>query len=345
MTAGIAERIAALEQRAGRFVLEPQSDRLEDILPALHELHDAANEPYRNFCRSLGIGPRVDSWRTIPFVPQAAFKQTDMRSFPAAETVKTFHTSGTTGERFGRHHFRTLRLYELAVREGWRHAGAPEGPFLVLAPHPDEAPHSSLSHMLAALAPRGAFAAWGGVFDIDRLAALDRPHGLLGTALGFLRLFEAMDRRGLRLRLPRGTTAVETGGYKGSGRELTRDELYARFGEFLGIVPEDIFNEYGMTELSSQFYARGAGGRHTAPPWARAVIVDPATGAEVDDGETGLVCIYDAMNVGSVCGLRTQDLAVRRGDAFELLGRDPAALPRGCSRAADEWFGAERRTA
>jgi len=48
--------------------------------------------------------------------------------------------------------------------------------------------------------------------------------------------------------------------------------------------------------------------------------------------------IYDAANVGSVVGIRTQDLAIRRGGAFELLGRDPAVLPRGCSRAADEWL-------
>jgi hypothetical protein len=93
-----------------------------------------------------------------------------------------------------------------------------------------------------------------------------------------------------------------------------------------------------MTELSSQFYARGPRGLHHGPPWARTVIADPVTLEEVTDGETGIVLVYDAANVGSVVGLRTQDLAIKRGDSFELLGRDPAALPRGCSRAADEWL-------
>jgi hypothetical protein len=106
----------------------------------------------------------------------------------------------------------------------------------------------------------------------------------------------------------------------------------------LGIAPQDVFNEYGMTELSSQFYARGTHGVHRGPPWARAIVADPVTLQEVGEGGIGIVLVYDAANVGSVVGIRTQDLAIKRGDAFELLGRDPAALPRGCSRAADEWL-------
>ena len=109
-------------------------------------------------------------------------------------------------------------------------------------------------------------------------------------------------------------------------------------GEKLGIAPGNIINEYGMTELSSQFYAKGPRGLHESPPWVRAVVADPVTLQDVADGETGILLIYDGANVGSVVGIRTQDLAVKRGNAFELLGRDPSALPRGCSRAADEWL-------
>ena len=100
--------------------------------------------------------------------------------------------------------------------------------------------------------------------------------------------------------------------------------------------PQDILNEYGMTELSSQCYTRGIGKPHVPPPWMRALVVDPATGCEVPDGETGLLRLHDLANLGSVMAIQTRDFATRRGSHFELLGRDPAALPRGCSRAADE---------
>ena len=304
----------------------------------LHAFQFRHNAPYRLFCAHSGAGEHPENWRRVPCVPQEAFKHADLRSFPAEDTRKTFRTSGTTGEGFGQHHFRTLGIYEAAVREGWRSARLPRGPFLVVAPHPDEAAHSSLSHMFGVLAPRENFIATDGVVDLGRLKNLAAPVCLLGTALGFLNLFERMERERMSLRLPAGSGAMETGGYKGSGRSISRSDLYAMFGDKLGIRPDDIYNEYGMTELTSQFYARGPKGLHHGPFWARAVVADPVTLQEVDDGEKGIVLIYDAANVGSVVGIRTQDLAIKRGDAFELLGRDPSALPRGCSRAADEWL-------
>ncbi len=327
---------APLETAVRKLIGQPESGSFDEILLLLHAFHYANNAPYRAFCQSLGVGAAVAHWRQIPCVPQAAFKHADLRSFAAAETVQTFRTSGTTGEGYGQHHFRTLDIYEAAVREGWRHAGLPSGPFLVLAPHPDEAPYSSLSHMLATLAPREAFVAPGGDIDVARLRDVSGPVCLLGTALGFLHLIEKLGSD--RLALPAGSTAMETGGYKGSGRDVSRADLYAMIENKLGLASGDIINEYGMTELSSQFYARGPHGCHHGPPWARAVVVDPVTLQDVADGGTGILLLYDAANVGSVVGIQTQDLAIKRGESFELLGRDPSALPRGCSRAADEWL-------
>ena len=330
--------IESLEKDACRVVRGEGAENLGDLLLRLHAHQFRNNAPYRAFCLSVAVGESPADWRQIPCLPQEAFKHADLRSFPAEQTRKTFRTSGTTGEGYGQHHFRTLEVYEAAVREGWRQAGLPSGPYLVIAPHPDEAPHSSLSHMLGVLAPRENFIAPGGEIDLQRLQSVEEPVCLLGTALGFLHLFERMNQSSLSIALPAGSSAMETGGYKGSGRYVTRAALYSLFGDKLGIRPDDIYNEYGMTELSSQFYARGPQGLHYGPSWARAIVADPVTLAEVEDGETGILLIYDAANVGSVVGIRTRDLAVKRGEAFELLGRDPAALPRGCSRAADEWL-------
>jgi hypothetical protein len=330
--------IESLEKDACRAIRGEGDGNFGELLLRLHAYQFRSNAPYRAFCQSVGVGESPENWRQIPCVPQEAFKHADLRSFPAEQTKKTFRTSGTSGEGYGQHYFRTLEVYEAAVREGWRQAAMPDGPFLVIAPHPDEAPHSSLSHMLGVLAPRENFIAPGGVIDLQRLQSVEEPVCLLGTALGFLHLFERLNQSGLSLALPAGSSAMETGGYKGSGRHVSRAELYTLFGDKLGIRPDNIYNEYSMTELSSQFYARGPQGLHYGPSWARAIVADPVTLAEVEDGETGILLIYDAANVGSVVGIRTRDLAVKRGVAFELLGRDPAALPRGCSRAADEWL-------
>jgi hypothetical protein len=92
-----------------------------------------------------------------------------------------------------------------------------------------------------------------------------------------------------------------------------------------------------MSELSSQAYDSetihsSSVIRHFHfPPWARAQIVSPETGCEVRDGESGLIRILDLANVFSVLAIQTEDLAVRRGDGFELIGRAEMAEPRGCS--------------
>jgi len=96
-----------------------------------------------------------------------------------------------------------------------------------------------------------------------------------------------------------------------------------------------------MSELSSQAYDSERGAQRTdAPyqkrhfqfaPWARAKVISPETGREVGDGETGLLRIIDLANVVSVLAIQTEDLAIRRGEHFELIGRAELAEPRGCS--------------
>ena len=67
------------------------------------------------------------------------------------------------------------------------------------------------------------------------------------------------------------------------------------------------------------------------PPWARAQIVSPETRLEVAEGETGLIRVFDLANLRSVLAVQTEDLGVRRGNGFELLGRAAPAEARGCS--------------
>ncbi len=204
-------------------------------------------------------------------------------------------------------------------------------------PSPEASPNSSLSCMAGWLASPDRF--FLGEWDrlVEALRGEKNPLVLFGTALAFLDFFEWLDRR--ELRLPAGSLAMETGGYKGTNRSLPKRDLYALFEKHLGLGQDQIWNEYGMTELSSQFYSRGLGNPHRGAPWVCALVIDPESGAECADGATGVLRIFDLANLGSCCALQTRDLAVRRAGDFELIGRDPAALPRGCSRAADEALG------
>jgi len=167
---------------------------------------------------------------------------------------------------------------------------------------------------------------------------------ILGTAFSFVHLLDYLASKDLVFNLPEGSLVMETGGYKNRSRTLPKAELHALITERLGVLPENIVCEYGMSELSSQGYdtatqnsklkTQNLERQFHFPPWARVQIISPETGREVADGETGLIRIFDLANVFSVAAIQTEDLGVQRGDGFELIGRAQLAEPRGCSLTA-----------
>jgi len=192
-----------------------------------------------------------------------------------------------------------------------------------------------------------------------------RPRLLLGTAFSFVHLLDYLAERNLRFDLPAGSRVMETGGYKNRSRSMPKAELHQLITERLGVPPSYIICEYGMSELSSQAYdgtsqvndlnllhpgplpegeGQGEGKRAVKthyfhfPPWVRVQIVSPETGREVADGDTGLIRVFDLANVFSVMAIQTEDLGIRRGDGFELIGRAQLAEPRGCSLMSHSTF-------
>jgi len=314
--------------------------------------------PYRGYCRRRGATPeRISDWRAIPTVPTRAFKEVALRCFPAERTVRSFHTSGTTEGTRGALHLDRLDLYEASLLPSFRRHLLPELPaggrarIVALAPPPEEAPDSSLTHMFAtAIAALGApgsgfFVAGSTLRERELLAALEAadsgPLLVVGAAFAFVHLLDALVRRGARLALPPSARIMETGGFKGRSRELGPGELHEALALRLGVSPERIVNQYGMTELGSQFYDSllaepGAPLRKLGPPWTRVRILDPETDREVLPGEPGVIAILDLANTGSVAAIRSADLGRRIADGFEVLGREPGAEARGCSIAADE---------
>lgn len=319
----------------------------------------------------------------------------------AGEAEVVFRTSGTTRgtARRGRHHVPRLDLYRASLLGPFRRAllgdleegAAASVPFLSLIPSPAEAPDSSLSFMVASAADQlGATVHWlvdgsGGWREeaVDEAVARLSGDGaapalLLGTALSFVHLVEAVEGRGgtegraeglgaeavegrgaaegharglrrLMRALPDGSRVMETGGLKGVRRDVSRTDLYAGIAGVTRIPGDRIVNEYGMTELLSQLYepvlTRGpeAKGVHLPAPWLRVRALDPATLRAVPEGEEGILAFFDPANLGSIAHVLTEDVGSVEGGRVRLVGRATGAEPRGCSRAMDDLMSAAPR--
>jgi len=349
-----AEIEAAVLAWIAQGVDAPADDaRFEALALALFRLQHERGSAFRRLCTAFGVDPlRVRRWQDIPAVPTGAFKEARLAIFPPEATLRTFRTSGSTTDVRGALHLDTLELYDASLAATFRAFVCPDVErirFLVLAPSAEEAPDSSLSYMFArALAsfgtPDSRFCLDAGGWDADalvtELASLRAPVLLAGTAFAFVHLLDQLETRAVSLALPAGTRVLETGGFKGRSRELTRAELHGAITARLGVPRARIVNQYGMCELGSQFYEASlrtgvASDVKVVPRWVRTRAIDPATLEDVAPGEVGVLVHYDLANTGSVLAVMTSDLGSVVDGGLRVLGRLRGAEARGCSLAAD----------
>ncbi|HEX2208127.1 MAG TPA: hypothetical protein VHG93_10630 [Longimicrobium sp.] len=337
-------------------------EEFDGLARAVFARQFACNPPYRAFCERRGVSPTmVAHWEQVPAVPTDAFKAAALVCGDPAHAAAVFRTSGTTAgpERRGTHYVPDLSLYDAALRAGFRARLLPDGArprMISLIPHPREMRDSSLSHMAGAVVADFGSAAsgWyvspeggidhGGLTDALRAAeSAGEPVCVLGTAFALVHWLDALRDGETRFRLPRGSRLMDTGGFKGRSREVTRQELYGAVDEMLGIPHAWCVNEYGMTEMSSQFYdgvagwaSAPAGRLHAGPPWVRTQATDPETLCPLPHGEIGVLRHFDLANLNSVMAIQTADLGVTSPDGFRVLGRAQGAEARGCSLAMDD---------
>lgn len=341
------------------------------------------NEPYARYCAAFGFTARAlpASWRDIPAVPTAAYKEASLATFAPERAALTFETSGTTIGVGGRHAMETGDLYDAALLAGFDRFMLPDDArlrYFNLVPNPADRPQSSLGYMMARVSElrgdgkTGWYVRGDDLFfddfarDLDAAVAEGIAVCVAGTAFAFVNLGDELRARGKRFALPAGSRIMETGGFKGRSRVVDRDELYDEIADEFGIARERIVAEYGMTELTSQWYdglLRGAAFAHPArgrasascgrlrspsarsaqddelrykcaPAWLRARVVD-AAGKDVPDGVVGALVHVDLANRSSCVAISTEDLGAVTEDGLVLIGRERGAALRGCSLDAE----------
>jgi hypothetical protein len=337
-------------------------DRFNDLALRIFAHQLAHNEPYARYCATQGVtlDRFPSSWESIPPVPSAAFKEAALATFPPAQAELTFATSGTTAGESGHHYMENGKLYDASLLAGFDAFMLPDHMrlrYLNAVPNPAHQPHSSLGYMMARVSERRGDGATSWYLDGERLnidaligdleAAVDhdRPVCIATTAFALVHVLDALYERRRYFALPTGSRLMETGGFKGRSRVVDREDLYARTAERFGMTNCAIVAEYGMTELSSQYYddvmVRGhdhsiAAVRYKlSPPWLRPRVVGP-DGATLPEGTVGALVHVDLANRASCVAIQTEDLGVRFDEGLVLIGRESGAALRGCSLSAEE---------
>lgn len=314
---------------------------------------------YGRLCAAHAVEPATITLAgQAPAVPADAFRLGRVFAFELPDAKATFLTSGTTLGARGVHCMRDVGTYDAVALTFGRAMLARDlarpVPVIVVGPSPEEAPDSSLAHMCALFAralglpdpPEKTFFVRGATLDIDaletRIAHLARSTPAIVLATSFVLAHLLDEIRGRVLALPPGSRVMQTGGFKGKSREVHAGELRAGLARAFAVEERAIVGEYGMTELSSQFWERtlvdeeARHGVYVEPPWARVIPVHPETLAPVARGAVGIARIEDLANVDSAFAILAQDWVRRVPGGFELLGRMAGATPRGCSITLEE---------
>lgn len=308
--------------------------QFDDLAIQIFKFQACHCEVYADFVRNLGIRPEdITERKQIPFLPIEFFKSHDVVSGNGS-VKEIFSSSGTTGTNQSRHLVTDISVYEESFRKafGMFYGDLKKYTILALLPSYLEREGSSLIYMVDDLI-RASENEQSGYFlydhamlysTLESLKKTKKPTLLIGVTYALLDFAESHS-----LDFPE-LIVMETGGMKGKRREMIRNELHEVLCTGFGVPA--IHSEYGMTELLSQAYSRGAGIFH-CPPWMQINIRDTNDPLDIlDFNQTGGINVIDLANINSCSFIATQDLGRTYNDGtFEVLGRFDNSDIRGCN--------------
>lgn len=286
------------------------------------------NPIYQQFCKLTNKTPDVvKSLTDIPFLPISFFKTQSILS-SNDPVIKTFVSSGTTGNNTSKHHINDLKIYEESFNKSFDnfYPSNQNTAIIALLPSYLERENSSLIYMVNRLLERNKHPKSGFHLKLDDqtldfLVNSDENKLLIGVTFALLDLAEQKQKL-------KNTTIIETGGMKGRRKEIIREELHLILKKELSA--KAVHSEYGMTELLSQAYFQGD--HFTCPNWMQVFKREPTDPFCVKTFGKGALNIIDLANINSCSFIATDDLGeVYNQQEFNVLGRTDNSQLRGCN--------------
>jgi hypothetical protein len=291
------------------------------------------NAVYREWVQSMKVQlDEVHLMEQIPFLPIDFFKTHAIYTGTECPSFY-FESSGTTQDIVSKHFVKDLSVYEESFMECFQQFyGSPKDYCILgLLPNYLERQHASLVYMTQHLIQASKEARSGFyLYDFEKLnhtlATLEKEQQktlLIGVSFALMDFVDAYPQT------LKHTMVMETGGMKGRKQELTKHALHAYLADGFGV--QSIHSEYGMTELLSQAYSRGAG-VYTCPPWMKVLVADESDPTALSKIGRGVLHIIDLANHHSCAFIATEDIGIVYPDgSFEVIGRLDQSARRGCS--------------
>jgi len=308
---------------------------VDDIALQLFRYQAENNPIYATYLHHLGCDfKKVIRVGEIPFMPVSFFKGHSIKT-GSWRSDSFFNSSGTSGDATSTHHIEDLNFYLNHAERCFTHFFGPLDQYHILALLPSylERGNSSLLAMIDSFIKKSQ-SEFSGFYRYDQEKLLEdinqsqkdksRKIILWGVSFALLEFAERFQ--------PDLSECIvfETGGMKGRRREVTRAELHNQLKKYFNL--NNIYSEYGMTELLSQAYTKGEELFYPSP-WMRVSVresLDPLQKGLI--GRSGGLNVMDLANIHSIAFVETEDAGkVFEDGSFEVLGRLDNSDVRGCN--------------
>lgn len=309
------------------------TDNFEQKALSLYAFQYENNTIYKSFVDIVCKDQlSVKTINHIPFLPIHFFK-THVVSSGIFNPEAIFESSGTTQTINSQHHIKDLTIYQHSFIRGFeqQYGAVDDYVWLCLLPSYLERSNSSLVYMAKHFIEKSKHSESGFyLHDFEALATsilqlqqTNKKVILLGVTFALLDFAAAYP-----MPIPN-VIIMETGGMKGRKEEWTKQQVHDYLKQQWQVA--NIHAEYGMTELMSQAYSKGAGVYKCAPTM-QVLIRDVNDPFEISQHGKGALNIIDLSNIYSCAFIATDDIGiVASNKQFQVAGRLDFSALRGCS--------------